>query len=122
MNRCCDLLKGFPRVIGAIDCTHIPISTPIKEIEANYLNRKSTHSLNVQVGVLHLTNKQPLSLYCNDKTWDSPAVFSLQITCDHQCMVTSLDARWPGSMHDNQIFEKSSLCQRFQEGMVKWEQ
>ncbi|XP_077084689.1 putative nuclease HARBI1 [Siphateles boraxobius] len=79
-------IAGFPRAIGVIDCTHIPISTPIKEIEANYLNRKANHSLNVQ------------------------------ITCDHQCMVTSLDARWPGSMHDNQIFENSSLCQRLQEG------
>lgn len=36
-------------------------------------------------------------------------------------MITSLDARWPGSMLDTQIFEKSLLRQRFQEGMIKWE-
>jgi len=56
LNRCFDLLKGFPRVIGAIDCTHIPISTPTKQIEADYLNRNATHSLNVQVGIFHVTN------------------------------------------------------------------
>jgi len=55
-------LQGFPRAIGVIDCTHIPISTPIKEIEATYLNRKATHSLNVQVGILHLTNMHPHEL------------------------------------------------------------
>ncbi|XP_016409638.1 putative nuclease HARBI1 [Sinocyclocheilus rhinocerous] len=42
---------------------------------------------------------------------------NVQMTCDHQCMVTNLDVRWPGSMHDTQIFEKSLLCQRFQEGL-----
>ncbi|XP_058636670.1 putative nuclease HARBI1 [Onychostoma macrolepis] len=80
-------IAGFPRVIGAIDCTHIPISTPTKQIEADYLNRNATHSLNVQM------------------------------TCDHQCMITSLDARWPGSVLDTHIFEKSLLCQRFEEGL-----
>nr|AAI53379.1 Zgc:162945 [Danio rerio] len=80
-------IAGLPGVIGAIDCIHIPISTPVKEIEATFLNRNATHSINVQM------------------------------TCDHQCLITSLDARWPGSMQDNQIFEKSKLCQRFQQGL-----
>ncbi|XP_055058698.2 putative nuclease HARBI1 [Misgurnus anguillicaudatus] len=80
-------IAGFPEVIGAIGCTDIAISRPAKEIEANYMNRKFTHSLNVQM------------------------------TCDHQYIITSLDARWPGSVHDSQIFSNSVLYHRFQDGL-----
>ncbi|XP_067273706.1 putative nuclease HARBI1 isoform X2 [Pseudorasbora parva] len=80
-------IAGFPRVIGAIDCTHVAISTALGEHEADYVNRKSFHSLNVQM------------------------------TCDHECMITSLDAKWPGSVHDSRIFRESVLCQRFEEGL-----
>lgn len=38
----------FPGVLGAIDCTHIPIIAPVQE-EHNYLNRKGFHSKNVQI-------------------------------------------------------------------------
>ena len=41
-------INGFPNVIGAIDCTHIPIKAP-KENEAFYVNRKHYHSVNIQV-------------------------------------------------------------------------
>ncbi|ROI16514.1 Alpha-2-macroglobulin [Anabarilius grahami] len=39
------------------------------------------------------------------------------MTCDHECMITSLDAKWPGSVHDSRIFRESVLCQRFEEGL-----
>ncbi|XP_067460814.1 putative nuclease HARBI1 [Thunnus thynnus] len=38
------------KVIGALDCTHIPISARPGENEGDYINRKSFHSLNVQAG------------------------------------------------------------------------
>ncbi|XP_071390028.1 putative nuclease HARBI1 [Centroberyx affinis] len=79
-------IAGFSRVIGAIDCTHIPISARLGENEADYVNRKSFHSLNIQM------------------------------TCDHQCMVTSIEAKWPGSVHDSRIFRESALCHRFEQG------
>ena len=41
-------LQQFPNVIGAIDCTHIPIKAP-NEDKHVYVNRKQYHSLNVQV-------------------------------------------------------------------------
>ncbi|KAF3844377.1 hypothetical protein F7725_007540, partial [Dissostichus mawsoni] len=62
---------GFPRVLGCIDCTHIPIYACLGENEGDYVNRKSFHSLNIQA------------------------------TCDHRCLITSLEAKWPGSVHDS---------------------
>ncbi|XP_063734541.1 putative nuclease HARBI1 [Eleginops maclovinus] len=79
-------IAGFPRVIGAIDCMHIPISAPLGEHERDFVNRKSKHTINVQM------------------------------TCDHHYMITSLDARWPGSVHDSRIFRESSLSDRFHQG------
>lgn len=40
--------SGFPRVIGAIDGTHICINAP-KENPADYINRKGFHSIQLQV-------------------------------------------------------------------------
>ena len=40
---------AFPRIIGAIDGTHIRIRAPTKDRVA-YINRKKFHSLNTQVG------------------------------------------------------------------------
>ncbi|KAK3872119.1 hypothetical protein Pcinc_022787 [Petrolisthes cinctipes] len=41
-------VSNFPRVIGAIDGTHVAIKAPSID-EAIYINRKRFHSLNVQV-------------------------------------------------------------------------
>lgn len=41
-------ISGFPRVIGAIDGTHIPIKAP-SDNEHIYVNRKGYHSLTLQV-------------------------------------------------------------------------
>ncbi|XP_042861106.1 putative nuclease HARBI1 [Penaeus japonicus] len=40
-------IKGFPNILGAIDCTQIPIKPPRQE--HLYLNRKRVHFLNVHV-------------------------------------------------------------------------
>ena len=39
----------FPNVIGAVDCTHIRLKRPSGPNEADFVNRKGFHSLNVQV-------------------------------------------------------------------------
>lgn len=38
----------FPRVIGAIDCTHIRIQSPNSNIGEQFRNRKGYFSINVQ--------------------------------------------------------------------------
>lgn len=41
--------SSLPNVIGAIDCTHIPIKAPPGPNEGDFVNRKGVHSVNVQV-------------------------------------------------------------------------
>ncbi|KAG0722400.1 putative nuclease HARBI1 [Chionoecetes opilio] len=41
-------IRNFPRVVGAIDCTHVAIKGPSVD-EALYMNSKRYHSINVQV-------------------------------------------------------------------------
>lgn len=41
-------LKGFPRVVGAVDCTHIRIQSPNSNIGERFRNRKGYFSFNVQ--------------------------------------------------------------------------
>ena len=41
-------------------------------------------------------------------------IVTLQMTCDHLYMITSFDARWPGSVHDARIFRESGLDAKFQ--------
>nr|CAD7206390.1 unnamed protein product [Timema douglasi] len=64
---------GFPGVIGAIDCTHIAITTP-SEHEEQYFNHHGYHSINVQV------------------------------ICDRDLRAINLNARFPGSVHDQFIW------------------
>jgi len=40
-------IAGFPNVIGAIDCTHVPIKSPSINEDA-FVNRKGIHTINVQ--------------------------------------------------------------------------
>ncbi|XP_039523259.1 putative nuclease HARBI1, partial [Pimephales promelas] len=78
-------VSGFPNVIGCIDGTHIPIKAPSIN-EGDYVNRKSVHSINVQV------------------------------ICDATHLITNVEAKWPGSVHDARIFRESSLCNKFEQG------
>ncbi|XP_016108859.1 putative nuclease HARBI1 [Sinocyclocheilus grahami] len=46
-------IAAFPNVIGAVDCTHIRIKRPSGAHEGDYVNRKSFHSINVQVRMIY---------------------------------------------------------------------
>ncbi|XP_023815212.1 putative nuclease HARBI1 [Oryzias latipes] len=83
-------IAGFPNVVGCIDGTHIPIIAPT-ENEADYVNRKSIHSINVQVN---------------------------RVTCDAAHIITNVEAKWPGSVHDSRIFRESTLSNRLECGEI----
>ncbi|XP_048114216.1 putative nuclease HARBI1 [Alosa alosa] len=80
------LLSGFPNVLGAIDCTHVRIRAPSGPAEPDYVNRKSFHSLNIQM------------------------------VCDERCLISNIEAKWPGSAHDSRIFRESALARRLAQG------
>lgn len=69
----------FPGVLGAIDCTHVPIQSPGGDDAEIYRNRKGFFSINVQ------------------------------LVCDKQNYISDVVARWPGSVHDSTIFDHSRL-------------
>ena len=69
---------GFPCCAGAIDGTHVPIKAPI-ENHADYVNRKSYHSVVMQAVV------------------------------DSRYMFRDIVVGWPGSVHDARVLSNSKL-------------
>lgn len=69
----------LPGVIGAIDCTHVPIQSPGGDDAEIYRNRKGYFSINVQ------------------------------LVCDQQYYISDAVVRWPGSVHDSTIFDHCRL-------------
>ncbi|XP_063917859.1 putative nuclease HARBI1 [Zophobas morio] len=76
-------IAAFPRVIGAIDGTHIKIQSPGGNDAEIYRNRKQFFSINTQV------------------------------ICDSKLKITNVVARWAGSAHDSTIFNHSSINRDF---------
>lgn len=82
-------IAKFPRVIGALDCTHIKISSPGGEHAETFRNRKGYMSINVQA------------------------------ICDANLLITDIVARWPGSAHDERIFCSSRRNAMFEMGVYR---
>ncbi|XP_036320878.1 putative nuclease HARBI1 [Rhagoletis pomonella] len=80
------MFGNLPRVIGAIDCTHIKIQSPGGPNAEIFRNRKGYFSLNVQ----------------------TVAAANLKIM--------NIVTRWQGSAHDSTIFRSSALWQQFEAG------
>ncbi|KAK4326393.1 hypothetical protein Pmani_003109 [Petrolisthes manimaculis] len=80
-------IANFPGVVGVIDGSHIRIVAP-KEYEAEYVNRKNYHSINIQL------------------------VF------DAQYRILDVVAQWPGSVHDSRIWNECGLKGKFERGII----
>ncbi|XP_045778276.1 putative nuclease HARBI1 isoform X2 [Maniola jurtina] len=79
-------IARFPKVIGAIDCTHIAIVSPGGETAELYRNRKGVFSYNVQT------------------------------ICDPNLKIRNIVCRWPGGSHDSTIFNNSNVKEIFERG------
>lgn len=77
-------IAKFPRTIGALDCTHVRIQSPGGENAELFRNRKGYFSLNVQ------------------------SISSANLK------FRNIVARWPGSCHDQTIFNNSVLKMKFE--------
>ncbi|XP_064470065.1 putative nuclease HARBI1 [Ornithodoros turicata] len=81
-------IAGFPKVLGCIDCTHVLVKPPKREMRPAYRNRKGLYSINVQA------------------------------VCNADCEITQLTARWPGCTHDSFIWSLCNLHDEFQAGRM----
>ncbi|XP_036320285.1 putative nuclease HARBI1 [Rhagoletis pomonella] len=77
-------ISNFPRVIGAMDCTHVKIMSPGGDDGEVFRNRKGFFSFNVQT------------------------------ICDSNLKILDIVARWPGSVHDSRIFRNSRISYRLE--------
>ncbi|XP_063232410.1 putative nuclease HARBI1 isoform X1 [Bacillus rossius redtenbacheri] len=79
-------MAQFPKVIGAIDCTHVRLQSPGGQNAEYFRNRKGYFSLNVQT------------------------------VSDAHLKICDIVARWPGATHDQTVFNNSNLCHQFENG------
>lgn len=88
-------LSGIPNVVGSMYTTHIPIIAPKISVAA-YFNKRHTER--------------------NQKTSYS---ITVQGVVNPKGVFTDVCIGWPGSMPDDQVLEKSALCQRASGGLLK---
>lgn len=79
-------MARFPQTIGAIDCTLVEIQSPGGDDAEIFRSRKGFFALNVQT------------------------------VSDAHLKIRNIVARWPGSVHDQTIFNNSNLKRQFEGG------
>ena len=112
-------IANFPGVIAAVDGTHVPFLAPSHE-EWAFVNRKGTHSVNIQVWIFTLI---PVQINVLHLFWDTQtvtgeliAIYVQQIVSDANLIIRDVVAKWPGSTHDSFMLSQSNLAQRFENG------
>ncbi|XP_050066119.1 putative nuclease HARBI1 [Aphis gossypii] len=84
---------GFPGVIGCLDCTHVAVVPPSKNLNLN-------------------ENRYPEYMYVNRKNYHS---INVQLICDVNLKIFNVNALFPGSTHDVHIWNNSKVSNTLQE-------
>ncbi|XP_046544229.1 putative nuclease HARBI1 [Haliotis rubra] len=87
----------FPKVLGAVDGTLIPIKRPSPNEEAAFVCRKGYHAINVPA-------------IC-----DSSLRHQINVENVHHFSFTNVVAKWPGSTHDSLIWTNSQVGMKMEE-------
>ncbi|XP_022175254.1 putative nuclease HARBI1 [Myzus persicae] len=82
-------LCRFPKVVGAVDCTHVKIQSPGGDNAETFRNRKGYFSINTQC------------------------------ICNPWLKIMDIVARWPGSSRDQIIFDNSLIKSKFENEIIK---
>jgi len=105
----------FPRVIGAVDCTHIKIQSPGRHNILILL--KSYMFCFIQTWfVVICIGGDNAEVFKNRKGWFS---INTQCICNPWLKIMDIVARWPGSSHDQIIFDNSNIKHKFETGVIK---
>ncbi|XP_067669955.1 putative nuclease HARBI1 [Haliotis asinina] len=103
-------VAGFPRVLGCIDGTLIPIQAPTGDDEPAYVCRKGYHAINTQA-------------VCDGKLSHTQIILSLFIffiikqSNTYECFFSrflNVVSRWPGATHDATVLSNSALGQHLE--------
>lgn len=105
-------LAGFPRTIGAIDCTHIKILSPGGlQVNIDYSVDYIFDFTRNQI-IIHVLLFQA-ETFRNRKGYFS---LNVQTVSSADLKILDIVERWPGASHDQTIFSASNLKMRFDTG------
>lgn len=95
----------FPRVIGAIDCTHVKIQSPGNNIFKIKV---------ILLMFLWISGGQDAEVFRNRKGYFS---INVQAIGNADLKLINVVARWPGSTHDATIFNNSIVRNHFENNL-----
>jgi len=101
-------ISKFPKVVGALDCTHVKIQSP-----GMYLHKYITINSSYKLRILCFVGGLNAEIYRNRKQFFS---INVQAICDSHLKFLDVVSRWQGSAHDSRIFQHSKIYSRFQNG------
>lgn len=109
------MLANFPRCIGAIDCTHVKISSRGGDI----VSVSNLIDIINFISCIHTLISILFGFLQGEVFRNRHGYFSMnvQTISDANLRIQNVVARWPGSTHDSTIFRNSFVQQQFEAGV-----